>query len=108
MSDQASDPVKVHVASRNAKKIGEMLRILEPLMPGVEIVDARGPGHGVASPEGTTAAWAALRCEGLVLDPVYTAKALAVLPSVVGSAPAIFWHTGGLLDAVAGFLCERP
>lgn len=30
--------VKVHVASRNAKKIAEIFRILEPLMPGVEIV----------------------------------------------------------------------
>ncbi|MEP9381412.1 non-canonical purine NTP pyrophosphatase [Nocardioides sp. KR10-350] len=30
--------MKVHVASRNAKKLGEMFRILEPLMPAVEVV----------------------------------------------------------------------
>ena len=41
-----------------------------------------------------------------MLDPVYTAKALAALPGLVGEAPALFWHTGGLLDAVAGLL--RP
>jgi hypothetical protein len=35
---------------------------------------------------------------------VYTAKALAVLPAVAGGRPALFWHTGGLLDAVAGWL----
>jgi 1-aminocyclopropane-1-carboxylate deaminase/D-cysteine desulfhydrase-like pyridoxal-dependent ACC family enzyme len=43
----------------------------------------------------------------LVLDPVYTAKALAALPAVVRSGPAVFWHTGGLLDAVADWL-RRP
>ncbi|MGZ4639936.1 MAG: 1-aminocyclopropane-1-carboxylate deaminase/D-cysteine desulfhydrase [Actinomycetes bacterium] len=70
----------------------------------VELVDARGPGHGVASAAGDAAADLALRCAGLVLDPVYTAKALAVLPSAVPDGPALFWHTGGLLDAVAGLL----
>jgi len=73
----------------------------------VEVVDARGPGHGVASAEGDAAAAAALRCAGLVLDPVYTAKALSVLASVVPDGPALFWHTGGLLDAVAGLLGPR-
>ncbi len=68
------------------------------------LVDARGPGHGRASAEGASAADVALRTAGLVLDPVYTAKALAVLPAVAGQSPAVFWHTGGLLDAVAGLL----
>ena len=35
------------------------------------------------------------------------AKALSVLPEVAGGGPALFWHTGGLLDAVAGLLQER-
>jgi 1-aminocyclopropane-1-carboxylate deaminase/D-cysteine desulfhydrase-like pyridoxal-dependent ACC family enzyme len=70
----------------------------------VHLGDVRGPGHGVASPAGDAAAEVALRCAGLVLDPVYTAKALAVLPAVVADGPALFWHTGGLLDAVAGLL----
>ena len=30
--------MRVHVASRNAKKLEEMFRILEPLVPGVEVV----------------------------------------------------------------------
>jgi D-cysteine desulfhydrase len=70
----------------------------------VELVDARGPGHGVASPAGDAAAALALRAAGLVLDPVYTAKALAALPTAAEGQPALFWHTGGLLDAVAGFM----
>ncbi len=76
----------------------------EPTPDDVDLVDARGPGHGLPSPAGEAAAALALRTEGLVLDPVYTAKALAVLPSVAGNGPALFWHTGGLLDAVAGWL----
>ena len=75
-----------------------------PVAADVEVVDARGPGHGSVCPHGDLAAALALRTEGLVLDPVYTAKALAALPAVAGDGPALFWHTGGLLDAVAGFL----
>jgi 1-aminocyclopropane-1-carboxylate deaminase/D-cysteine desulfhydrase-like pyridoxal-dependent ACC family enzyme len=39
-----------------------------------------------------------MRTEGLMLDPVYTAKALAQAPP---AKPVVFWHTGGVLDAVA-------
>ena len=78
-----------------------------PTADDVEVVDARGPGHGTASPAGDLAAALALRTEGLVLDPVYTAKALSVLAEVAAGGPALFWHTGGLLDAVAGLLQER-
>jgi 1-aminocyclopropane-1-carboxylate deaminase/D-cysteine desulfhydrase-like pyridoxal-dependent ACC family enzyme len=33
-----------------------------------------------------------------MLDPVYTAKALARVPK---SRAVVFWHTGGVLDTVA-------
>jgi D-cysteine desulfhydrase len=75
-----------------------------PIASDVELVDARGPGHGLASPAGNAAAAVALRAAGLVLDPVYTAKALAALAAAAGGQPALFWHTGGLLDAVAGLM----
>lgn len=64
----------------------------------VTVVDARGPGHGLPSPDGLVAAEQAIRTEGLMLDPVYTAKALAQAPR---SGSVVFWHTGGVLDAVA-------
>jgi D-cysteine desulfhydrase len=70
----------------------------------VRLVDGRGPGHGQVSAPGAAAAALALRTEGLVLDPVYTAKALAAVPGVAGSGPVVFWHTGGLLDAVAALI----
>lgn len=78
-----------------------------PPAPGdAELTDGQGPGHGISCPAGKLAADLALRAAGLVLDPVYTAKALAALPRVLGPAVAdpglttVFWHTGGLLDAV--------
>ena len=64
----------------------------------VTVADARGPGHGLPSPDGLAAAEQAMRTEGLMLDPVYTAKALAQVPR---GASVVFWHTGGVLDAVA-------
>jgi D-cysteine desulfhydrase len=93
-------PRVLAMAREVARRYGEQ----EPEEADVQLVDARGPGHALASAEGDAAAALALRCAGLVLDPVYTAKALAALPSVVGTEPAIFWHTGGLLDAVAGMI----
>lgn len=72
----------------------------------VRLVDGRGPGHGLPSPPGRHAARVGLLAEGMVLDPVYTAKALAALPEVVADGPALFWHTGGLPDAVDDLLRE--
>ncbi|HVE96216.1 MAG TPA: pyridoxal-phosphate dependent enzyme [Pseudonocardiaceae bacterium] len=72
--------------------------------PGrLEIVDVRGPGFGVASPADRAAARLALHTEGLLLDHTYGAKAFAVLTERVGGArgPVVFWHTGGLVPAVA-------
>ena len=70
----------------------------EPDLADVTVVDARGPGHGLPSPDGLAAAEQAMKTEGLMLDPVYTAKALAHAPP---GRPVVFWHTGGVLDAVA-------
>jgi len=84
-----------------------------PLAPAVtdadvEIVDARGPGHGLASRDGRRAADTAMTTEGIVVDPVYTAKALQVVRRVAGQREVVFWHTGGLLDTIAAAQeCQR-
>ena len=36
---------KIHVASRNAKKLGEMFRILSPLVPGISVVGLDDVAH---------------------------------------------------------------
>ena len=67
----------------------------------VVVADARGPGHGLASPEAAAAAEQAMRTEGLMVDPVYTAKALALVSRYAAGGNVVFWHTGGMLDVVA-------
>lgn len=76
----------------------------------VAVADVRGPGHGLPSPAATAVAEHAMRAEGLMADPVYTAKALSLVsphtdgPQVsphTDGGNVVFWHTGGLLDAVA-------
>jgi D-cysteine desulfhydrase family pyridoxal phosphate-dependent enzyme len=60
-----------------------------------------GPGYGIPSEEGIEAASLFARLEGLLLDPVYTAKAAAGLLSMVGRGEigagetVVFVHTGG-------------
>ncbi len=62
-----------------------------------------GEGYGVPSPEGDEALRLLARLEGIVLDPVYTAKAFAgmlhhLCEGSLGDAAAVmFWHTGGQL-----------
>ncbi|MGN6175696.1 MAG: 1-aminocyclopropane-1-carboxylate deaminase/D-cysteine desulfhydrase [Streptosporangiaceae bacterium] len=80
----------------------------EPTPGDVVVVDARGPGHGLPSPEGAAAAEQAMRTEGLMVDPVYTAKALSLVPRYADGGDMVFWHTGGLLDAVAAAAGARP
>ena len=57
-----------------------------------------GAGYGIPSEAGERALALLAREEGVVLDPVYTAKAmagmLAILPSLP-LGPVVFWHTGG-------------
>ncbi len=70
----------------------------------LEVVDAIGPGFGVAGAADRQAAALALRTEGLVLDPTYTAKSFAaLLRQPVAATPTVFWHTGGIAGALAGF-----
>ncbi len=72
----------------------------------VEVRDARGPGYGAPSEEGKEAARLAAATEGLLLDHVFTAKAMAELMALVREGldgPAVFVHTGG----IASLLDER-
>lgn len=62
-----------------------------------------GPGYGVESPAGREAFDLTARTEGLLLDPVYTAKAMAGMLASIRAARfsdnqrILFWHTGGQL-----------
>jgi D-cysteine desulfhydrase len=72
--------------------------------PEPEVLDGYiGPGYGRSSQAGRDAATLAARTEGLVLDPVFTAKAMAALVERAreDDGPVVFWHTGGGATAVA-------
>lgn len=64
--------------------------------------DHVGEGYGAVTPDGVRAIRTFARTEGLMLDPVYTAKAAAaMLQNIAVGAHAsdediLFWHTGGL------------
>lgn len=76
--------------------------------------DQAGPGYGAPTGAAKEAALMAARLEGLILDPVYTGKAMAGLIAACREgrlAPTdhvVFLHTGGLpglfADAYAGWL----
>jgi 1-aminocyclopropane-1-carboxylate deaminase/D-cysteine desulfhydrase len=59
-----------------------------------------GPGYAEPSEDAMEALRALGRLEGILVDPVYSAKALAGLISMVRAgeieAPVVFWHTGGV------------
>ncbi|HZD69343.1 MAG TPA: pyridoxal-phosphate dependent enzyme, partial [Actinomycetes bacterium] len=88
---------------RLARACAALLRSPAPEERDVELVDARGPGYGMASADGEAAARLAAATEGLLLDPVFTAKAMAVLIATAAKGlpgPAVFVHTGGMAVAL--------
>jgi len=59
-----------------------------------------GDGYGVPAASTLEAVHLAATTEGLLLDPVYTGKAMAALIGDIragraGETPVLFWHTGG-------------
>jgi D-cysteine desulfhydrase len=69
--------------------------------------DQLGDGYGRPTAAATEATRLLARTEGILVDPIYTAKALAGLVARVRDArlrgPVVFWHAGGLPG-----LFERP
>ena len=67
----------------------------------IEIADDQlGEGYGRPTDASTDATHLLARTEGVLVDPIYTAKALAGLIARVRdgrlSGPVVFWHAGGL------------
>ena len=58
-----------------------------------------GDGYGAFTEAGIEAIGLLARTEGIVLDPVYSAKGMAGLIADAGAGridgPVVFWHTGG-------------
>jgi 1-aminocyclopropane-1-carboxylate deaminase/D-cysteine desulfhydrase-like pyridoxal-dependent ACC family enzyme len=88
------------VANQAATLLGLPHRLTKADIEASE--DYVGPGYGVVTKEGRAALDLLARSEGILLDPVYTAKAMAALIDDIQKrrvAPgdvAVFVHTGGL------------
>lgn len=73
-----------------------------------------GSGYGIPSTASLDAVALAARTEGLLMEPVYTGKALAALfaltaeGSVSRDDEVIFWHTGGVAYLMAALEQSNP
>ncbi|MEM6637878.1 MAG: D-cysteine desulfhydrase family protein [Pseudomonadota bacterium] len=98
-------------AGAQAARINRVLRRLEDLFPSAKQVTlndvitwdgAFRPGYGQVGKAALDAMRLAARTEGLILDPVYTAKSFAAIPALIASghiakgSRVCFVHTGGL------------
>jgi D-cysteine desulfhydrase family pyridoxal phosphate-dependent enzyme len=94
---------KVERASTIVQQAAGLLGIRNPVAPEAVVVDDSqvGSGYGLATPECLEAIQLLAHTEGILLDPVYTAKAFAGLVADVRSGrltrneTVIFLHTGG-------------
>ena len=102
--------------SAQEARIGRIMQRLAALDPGagkvraqdIQIWDgALAPGYGQIGPAALEAMQMMAQNEGLMLDPVYTAKSFAAVPALVGDgtipqgARVCFVHTGGLVALFA-------
>lgn len=85
-------------------RVAERLGLDLTVGPGEVIVDDRylGAGYGVVTQAEREAIRTVAQAEGILLDPVYTGKAMAGLLGLIRSGEVgsrervLFWHTGGL------------
>lgn len=88
-----------------AAQCASLCGALPPSSARLELVDARGDGFGRATERERSRAQLAFDTEGLLLDRTYGAEAFSVVVDrllVRPSAPVLWWHTGGIVPAVAG------
>lgn len=84
-------------------EVGGMIGLGKAVPPDQVLVDDTwlGPGYGTVTPAVTEAMELAARTEGLILDPVYSARTMAGLIGMVRrgdfrpSQTVVFLHTGG-------------
>lgn len=102
--------IGIAVAASAAELRPKVLALLESLAPfaGVTVPpdavtlddDQLGDGYGRPTAAAADATRLLARTEGILVDPIYTAKALAGLVARVRDGrvqgPVVFWHAGGL------------
>lgn len=100
--DESEECLKSEVsklASATSEKVGDRIEFT----PADVLVNANycGPGYGVITEREREAVQLFARCEGLLLDPVYTGRAAAGMLDLIRTGffntdeTVLFWHTGG-------------
>jgi len=88
---------------RLAAETAALMQVPPPSRAAVMVDDDHvGPGYGIATPQMVEAIQLVARTEGVLLDPVYSGKAMAGLVDAVRTghfatdANVVFVHTGGV------------
>ncbi|KJR44733.1 putative pyridoxal phosphate-dependent deaminase [Desulfosporosinus sp. I2] len=90
--------------NRVKKLAAEVLDLLHapcPLPPFEVTTDFIGPGYGLSTPASSKVLIECLRTDGVLFDPVYTAKGVAAVKHLMHHKnrefpeTIVFWHTGG-------------
>ncbi|MBL8177823.1 MAG: D-cysteine desulfhydrase family protein [Bryobacterales bacterium] len=96
------DPSESIAATVRGILQGIAIRLGAEMDAEIEVLDDYiGEGYGIESEAGREALQLLARTEGILLDPVYTAKAMAALIGWIRKgildkdANVLFWHTGG-------------
>ncbi|MBN1487598.1 MAG: D-cysteine desulfhydrase family protein [Anaerolineae bacterium] len=100
---EPAEAFRTHIADL-ANQAAELLELDSHLVPGdINVDDAfLGEGYGVVGDLEREAILLAGRSEGLLVDPVYTGRALGGLcerirqGQLVAGQRVLFWHTGGI------------
>lgn len=102
----------MRIANGAAEKIGTTIRVeARDLITDQNYI---GPGYGIATPECVEAIRLLARTEGILLDPTYTAKAMACLVAHVRNdkldpgATVVYLHTGGVPALFAHTALFKP
>lgn len=88
-----------HIANSGAKRLGLDLELCGSDFDNDD--SFVGERYGIPSPAGLEALRTVARTEGILLDPVYTSKAMAALfqhiraGALDADRPVVFLHTGG-------------
>ncbi|MFZ0160175.1 MAG: D-cysteine desulfhydrase family protein [Kineosporiaceae bacterium] len=95
ISDSLADTV-AGLATRTADLLG-VAGIWRDAQAAPTVLEAYlGPGYAAPSPGSGAALRLLARTEGVILDPVYSAKAFHAVCDSDRPGPIVFWHTGGV------------
>lgn len=88
-------PISDGLADALLRELGAEVGVRQP---ATVLSGYRGSNYGIETQAGREALMLMLRREGILLDPVYTAKAFAAIVAedpALPEGPIVFWHTGG-------------